>query len=147
MAKLYNFNRLIAKYSAQCAPITLVTASEGGYVGGKYVRGGEVETAIVGAVVPFSDGKIYQSGGALTTKDRQLYMQSPITNPLTGAKVKYKGNLYNIEQDTNYEDYADAYVYSLKWVKALSESDGGTADDEADNYQQSLSDLAEVTDD
>ena len=118
MSKLYNFTRLITKYSN---PFTLVTLSGGGYVGGKYVEGTETETTLTGAIVPVSDSKIYQSGGVLTQKDRQLYMKTPISNSLTGAKVKYKGNEYNIEQETNYEDYADAYVYTLRWVKQLSD--------------------------
>lgn len=120
MAKLYNFTRLITKYSV---PFTLITVSEGGYVGGKYVSGEEVETPLTGAIVPYPDSKIYQSGGFLTQKDRQLYMKTPISNPLKSAKVLFKGDIFTIEQDTNYEDYADAYIYALKWVEQLSEAE------------------------
>lgn len=120
MAKLYNFTRLITKYSVQ---FTLISVSEGGYVGGKYVSGGEVEMPLTGAIVPYPDSKIYQSGGYLTQKDRQLYMKTPISSPLKGAKVEYKGDIYNIEQNTDYGDYADAYIYALKWVEQLSEAE------------------------
>ena len=119
MAKLYNFKRLIDKYSQT---FTLITEdTEGSYVGGKYVKGRESSAAMTGAIVPVSDSKVYQSGGTLTSKDRQLFMKSPITNPLPKSKVQYKGNTYSIEQGTVFEDYADAHVYVLKWVEKLSD--------------------------
>jgi len=116
--KLYNFNRLIDKYSVE---FTLVVASEGHYDGGEYVKGAEVETACKGAIVPISDSKIYQSGGTLTTKDRQLFMRVPINQPLKTVKVRFKGSAYSIEQETNFDDYSDAYIYLLKWVGGLSD--------------------------
>lgn len=118
MPKLYNFKRLIEKYSVD---FTLVSISEGSYVGGKYVEGVKTETQCRGAVEPISDSKIYQSGGALTTKDRRLFMKNPIEQSLTNSKVIHKGNVYKIEQEANYEDYADAYIYTLKWVEKLSD--------------------------
>ena len=118
MSKLYNFKRLIEKYSVD---FTLVSISEGSYVGGKYVEGIKTETQCRGAIVPISDSKIYQSGGALTIKDRQLFMKSPIEQSLTNSKIRYKGNVYKIEHETNHEDYADAYIYTLKWVEKLSD--------------------------
>lgn len=114
--KLYNFDRLIGKYSVN---FTLITTTEGTYVSGKYVEGKQTETACRGAIVPISDSKVYQSGGMLTAKDRRLYMKTQIDKSLTGAKVKFKGDIYKIEQETNYDDYADAYVYTLKWVSSF----------------------------
>lgn len=122
MAKLYDFKRLITKYSVN---FTLVTLSEGGFVNGKYVEGAATETALSGAIVPMADGKIYQSGGTYTVKDRQLYMKTKIEQSLTNAKVRYKGNEYSIEQETDYDDYADAYIYALKWVGAFKDGDAG----------------------
>lgn len=115
---LYNFDRLIDKYSVD---FTLVSISEGNYIGGKYVAGNRTETPCRGAIVPLPDKKIYQSGGTLTTKDRQLYMKTPISDPLKTTKVNYKSNEYSIEQDTNWGDYANAFVYVLKWVSSLSD--------------------------
>lgn len=118
MAKLYNFDRLIDKYSVD---FTLVTAAEGTYVGGDYVAGEAAETACRGAIVPMSDSKIYNSGGAYTKKDRQLYMRTPIPYSLKTTKARYKGDLYNIEQATDFDDYANAYIYVMKWVSAVSD--------------------------
>lgn len=119
MAKLYNFKRLIDKYSVD---FMLETEGDGGsYVGGKYVPAAADTTQCRGAIVPISDSKIYQSGGVLTAKDRQLFMKNPIISALTKTKVVYKGNRYNIEQSIGYEDYADAYVYTLKWVSVADD--------------------------
>lgn len=119
MAKLYNFKRLIDKYSQT---FTLITEEKGGsYVGGKYVKGDDTAVTMTGAIVPVSNSKIYQSGGLLTSKDRQLFMKSPIPNPLPKSKIRYKGNTYSIEQETDFGEYADAYIYVLKWVEKLSD--------------------------
>lgn len=116
--KLYNFNRLIDKYSVD---LTLVTKTEGKYINNRYVDGETIETAIRGAFVPISENKIYQSGGAYTNKDYNLIMKVPIEQPLETAKVVYKGNEYSLEQQTNYEEYADVYLFAAKWVGAVSD--------------------------
>lgn len=117
MSKLYNFERLIQKYSVD---FIIETEGEGGqYIGGKYVPAEAASLQCRGAIVPMSESKVYQSGGTYTAKDRQLFMRQPIRSALTKAKVIYKGNRYNIEQETNFEDYANAYIYLLKWVSTV----------------------------
>lgn len=116
MGKLYNFVRLIKKYSVT---YELITTSEGGYVNGKYQKGISTVTEMYGAIVPLTERKIYQSGGNYSTKDRQLFSSVPITAPLKDTKVRYKGETYNVEEETNYSDYSDAYVYLLRWVSAV----------------------------
>lgn len=116
--KLYNFERLIKKYSGD---FTLVSTAKGEYIGGKYVEGEKTETGCKGAFVPMSERKIYQSGGTYTSKDYTLYMTEPIPKAFETVKAIYKGNEYNIEQATDYEDYADAYIYNAKWVSAVSD--------------------------
>ena len=113
MAKLYNFVRLIAKYSVE---YTVTIKAKGSYVDGKYQQGVPTESTERGAIVPLAQRKIYQSGGAYTTNDRQLYRTTPITDALEDVTVKYKGNTYNVEEETDYSDYGDVYVYLLKWV-------------------------------
>lgn len=116
MPKLYNFTRLIKKYSVN---FTLVIPGEGKYIGGKYTEGEAEEVSMSGAIIPMSESKVYQSGGTYTSKDRQLYMLSPVEKALEGGKVKYDGNIYSIETETDYKDYCDAAVYNLKWVSSF----------------------------
>lgn len=118
--KLYNFTRLISKYSvAFCLHRT-----KGGYVGGKWEAGSEIVSQMRGAIVPLSDRKVYGSGGTYTTQDRELYLTTPLQAPLSEYRVVYNGNYYAVEEGRNYEDYADVAVYILKWVsKEVSEHD------------------------
>lgn len=110
--KLYNFSRLINKYSVEFC----LHRTQGGYVAGKWEQGGEQVKRMRGAIVPLSDRKIYDSGGTYTARDRELYLTTPIKPPLSDFKVVYKGNAYSVEDARNFEDYADVAVYTLKWV-------------------------------
>lgn len=114
---LNGFDNLIDEYSVDFTLLTYSEDSKGSFVGGKYVEGEATEIACRGAVLPYADSKIYQSGGTITTKDRQLIMRTAIPFSLKGAKVKYKGDVYSIEQSTDYGDYASVYIYALKWVE------------------------------
>lgn len=109
--KLYNFIRLISKYSVD---FTLITPSKGEYEGGIYVDGESESKAMRGAIVPLSEKKLYQEGGNYTAEDRELYMSARIDSALLGGRVLYKGNYYRIEEETDYSDYADAYRYTLR---------------------------------
>lgn len=113
MPKLYNFTRLIKKYSTV---FTLFSNGPGQYVSGKYVEGELEEKTMNGAVIPMSESKIYSSGGAYTSKDKQLYILQPFDKALIGKKVRYRDDLYSIESETDYTEYCDTAVYNLKWV-------------------------------
>ncbi len=113
MSKLYNFTRLIDKYS--CV-FTLITKNEGTYEGGLYVDGEPATQEMTGAIVPMSSKKIYSSGGTYTAQDKQLFMHAEIPAALLGSQVKYKNCLYNIEEDADYSDFADVWEYVLKRV-------------------------------
>lgn len=126
MAKLFNFTRLINKYSRS---FTLITPGEGGgYVGCKWVAAEPVRTIAQGAIVPVAasnsagtsaDSQLYHPGGAYIEGVRRLYMLSPISKPLKGAQVECNGDTYQIEQDTDYGDIAGVYIYMLKRVDLL----------------------------
>ena len=45
---------------------------------------------------------------------------------LEGAKVQYRGNLYEPVQDADWTEYADVCVYVLKWVSKFGESEEST---------------------
>lgn len=118
--KLYNFARLIRKYSVTFC----LHRTQGGFIGGKWEDGGEIVTEMRGAIVPLSEKKIYGSGGTYSTQDRELYLTKPLTAPLSALKVVYNTNTYAVEEGRNFEDYADVAVYTLKWLsKEVSEHD------------------------
>lgn len=109
--KLYNFKRLIDKYSVD---FVLIAPSEGKYEGGIYVDGEGEQIKMRGTIVPMSMRKVYQLGGNYSAQDKELYTVSHIDDALLGGKVIYKGRTYSIEEETDYSDYADAYHYLLR---------------------------------
>lgn len=118
--KLYDFTRLINKYSVPFC----FHRTQGSFVGGKWEQGGESVKQMIGAIVPLSDKKIYGSGGTYTSKDRELYLSEPLKNDLAECSVVYNGNRYAVEEGRNFNDYADAAVYTLRWVsKVVDEHD------------------------
>lgn len=118
--KLYQFKSLIRKYSVPfCLHI-----SQGGYVAGKWEQGGERVEEMQGAIVPISAKKLYESGGTYIAQDRELYVTKPLKEPLSDLKVVYQGKAYTVEEGRNFEEYADAAVYTLKYVsQAVMEHD------------------------
>ena len=122
MVERYNFVDLIRRHSVT---FELLTYSGGSYVGGKFQNGDETVSERSGAILPLTDRKIYQSGGTYTTKDRALYMSTPLEGALKTLRVRYKGNVYSVEDERDFEDYSEAYIYTLKWVEQLSKDSGG----------------------
>lgn len=113
---MYNFTDLVRRHSV---PFQLVTKSGGSYASGKWESGSESVSERSGAIIPMSEYKAYQSGGTYSTKDCNLYMTTPIESPLKETQVRYKGNVYNVEQSRDFSDYSADYVYLLKWVSSF----------------------------
>lgn len=123
MAQLFNFTRLIQKYSTTFTFHGI--ASGGSYKGGEWVPNPAPKPVqMQGAIVPLTAQKVYQLGGSYTTQDRQLYMCSPLTDALKSATVEYQGHTYNVEQDADWSAYADVYVYLLRRVSKFENAEG-----------------------
>lgn len=113
MSKLYNFKRLISKYSVEFQ----LHVSQGGFVAGKWTEGELSVVTMQGAIVPISERKVYASGGTYTTDDRQLYVSEPLPSPLTALKVVHNTDTYTVEDSRDFSLYAHGAVYTLKRVK------------------------------
>ena len=111
--KLYNFKRLINKYSVD---FTLIQAGKGEFVAGKWEQAESESIPMRGAIVPMGEHKVYSSGGTYSNQDRVLYLTTPIKSPLSGLKIIHNGNTYTVEEGRDFESYADVSVYTLKWV-------------------------------
>lgn len=110
----YKFDRLIKKYSVDCR--LLSEAAGGNYVGGEWIPDPDPpETEIAGVIIPMTDRKIYQSGGTYTEQDREFITHTEIALEPTHYIV-YKGMKYQVQENTDYSDYADFYAYNLKRV-------------------------------
>ncbi|MCO7127813.1 hypothetical protein NIE88_18870 [Sporolactobacillus shoreicorticis] len=106
---MYAFKRLIDKYNVS---FDLQRKAEGRYDdSGEGVEGLSDPEPGNGAIVPLPQSLIYQSGGALTQYDRNLYTDLDI--PLQ-SKINYKDVHYTIVSKTPFSDYADFNLYVLK---------------------------------
>lgn len=112
------FGDLVEKYSVPC---TLVVFGRGSYSAGNYQPGGRTDTNVEAAVISMSQQKIYQSGGHLTSADRELYIRKgdDIINLDDGRTyfLEHNNRKYKVEAGGLYgEDYADVNQYTLRRV-------------------------------
>lgn len=117
MARLFDFDRLIAKYGVGCT--LLAEASGGSYIGGEWVPGPPPPAqGITGALIPMTDRKIYQGGGTYTEQDREFITLEEV--PLEPVHyIVYGGMKYQVQENTDYSGYAGFYAYNLKRVGAF----------------------------
>lgn len=117
---MYCFERLINKYGVTNAVIFAQMETEGHYDDdtGKWVKPQTEtsETPLTCVIVPMSTKMVTDSGGRYTTNDRQLYTRTRLQEKQT---VKYRGVSYTVEEETDYTEYADFFVYVIKAVSTF----------------------------
>lgn len=119
MGTLYNFTRLIKKYSSE---FTAITVSDGYYDDkGDWTKGEVVVTPLKGAIISHSESKVFRSEGALTQKDKRLFMLKPIDDTLHGAKIVHEGNAYDLSDVKENAKFTGVYAYTLKYVSAFKD--------------------------
>lgn len=117
MRQYFDFSSLITDYETS---FTVLTYTEAGYdERGQWQEGQEVKTELTGAIIGFRESKIFRSDGAITSKDKRLFMLQQLPEALIGAKVKYKGQEYTIESELENAEFTGVYSYLLRWVKAF----------------------------
>jgi len=109
MGRLYNFVRLVEKYSVPCQHIT----SQPGYYDddGIWHAPEDVTRDTKAVILPVPEKTVYDSGGRYTTADRLII--SLETLPLQ-SHIVYKGQKYRIEEETDFSEYADLHQYFEK---------------------------------
>ncbi|MGJ0848185.1 hypothetical protein ACR77J_15955 [Tissierella praeacuta] len=112
---MYNFKRLISKYSK--APAFILKETEGyrdPNNGGVWVPG-KVEEVLIedGAVAPLSNEDLqFDEGGTYNVEDRKLYCYEDIS---TGTKIKHKEKIYTVLEKKDYSDFDnELYIYFIK---------------------------------
>ncbi len=113
----FNFSSLIEQYSVD---FKVLCESKGSYDdSGEYADGEITEYIFHGAIVAFSENKVYRSEGRLTSQDKLLIMQEPINKALHGAKVIHDNRQYRIEGELENAEFTGVYQYTLKYVSAF----------------------------
>ena len=113
----FDFSSLIADFAN---PFKVVTHTEKGYdAAGDWQEGKEHITELTGAIVNFKESKLYRSDGAITAKDKRLFMRKQLSDALIGATVIYKGQRYKIDSELENAEFTGVYSYLLKWVSVF----------------------------
>lgn len=112
----FNFpNNLIKRYNRT---FQILQGSESGSYNtttGKWEKSEVVEVLAKGCIVPYPKNVVYQSGGSILTTDRQIITTSFV--PLN-CQIKYKDELYTIQEMTSYDEYSMFYTYQARRVDA-----------------------------
>ena len=114
-----NFRRLVEKYSSKFTAIILTA----GYYNdnGDFCEGETELIPLIGAIIGHKDIKIFRSEGALTEKDKRLFMLKPIDNKLHGAKIVYEKDAYTLTDCSENAKFTGVYAYTLKYVSAFKD--------------------------
>jgi hypothetical protein len=101
---MYNFKRLVAKYSKK--PVYKQVKTDGYFDyanGGEWVEGALTEVELVGAIVPLT-GKdlIYEENGTYSQDDRKLYCYELLE---TGTTIKHNNKIYTVSKQRDYADF------------------------------------------
>lgn len=131
-SKIYLFSRLIKKYNVIFEVKLNLRADEDlnpdeyDDLGNPIVPKPIPAVRMNGAIIPPNSREIYESGGAITTSDRILYVregQHPFGHSYLPPKtqVKHKGKMYYVEGDADFMDFADFYRYQLKGVSVFEQ--------------------------
>ena len=111
---MYNFKRLISKYSK--TPFFIVEETGGHYdysQGGIWVEGTLTETEQEGAVVPLTNNDLqYDENGTYTTQDKKIYTYNDYEK---GQKIKHKNVFYTIQEKRDYIDFDDGL--NIYWAR------------------------------
>lgn len=73
----------------------------------------DVPTKKYGIILPLSEDDLkYAENGVYTTKEKKLYTTFPVEE---GSKITYKNDDYTVQSFKDYSDYADVYIYIMRW--------------------------------
>ena len=119
---LYNFERLIKKYGVSCL---LEDTQEGEWIAGEYETGQPVTKEGTGAIVPINEKRVISSGGFYKQGDCEFITTKKIVIH-SNTYIIHKGNKYKLENNTDYGDYADFYVYTARGASAFARPESKT---------------------
>ena len=119
----FNFRRLIEKYISDFKVITFGESVLDD--SGRWVKGERKEITLKGAIIGRGENAIFRSEGKINEKDKRLFMLQPIDKALLNSKVVYENEEFSILSSSNNAKFTGVYAYTMKYVSAFDEKDGG----------------------
>ena len=116
MPRRINMKRLIKAHQVDYELVT-VDEAQGDYDdAGEWTKPEEVREARQAVILPLGEKNVYELGGRYTTQDIRVLSLTKI--PLKAKIVK--GHMtYSVEEETDYLNYSDFYVYLCKAVSRI----------------------------
>lgn len=119
----FDFSPLIQQHETT---FVVITHTAGGYdAAGDWKDGQETRTEKTGAIISFTESKVFRSEGKLTAEDKHLFMQEPLPQALMGAEVVHNGQKYMIESERENAEFTGVYSYRLKYISAFGKERSG----------------------
>lgn len=116
MPRRINMKRLIRAHQVDYDLITVDEATGRYDDAGEWVEPKEVRETRQAVILPLGERNVYELGGRYTTQDVRVLSLTKI--PLKAKIVK--GHMtYSVEEETDYLDFSDFYVYLCKAVSRL----------------------------
>ena len=111
MSKAFAFADFVDEFKV---PFTYIKKTDGYWNdAGDWIEGGETRTEMYGIVLPLSEDDLqYAEAGAYQAKDKKVYTTQPLE---LNAEIEYKGDRYTIQNFKDYSEYADVYLYYMRW--------------------------------
>lgn len=73
----------------------------------------EIEVEREGIILPLTEDDLkYAENGISTSKEKKLYTTFELAE---GTKIKYKNDVYTIQSFKDYSEYADVFIYLMRW--------------------------------
>ena len=119
---LYNFSRLIKKYSVECQ---LVNVTEGNWKAGTWQAGDTTKTEIKGAIVPITEKRIQNSGGSYKQGDCE-FITTELIEINSNTYLVCNDKKYKLQDSTDYSNYADFNIYIARRVSAFDTASTNT---------------------
>lgn len=112
MSKQFQFADFVEEFSVPI--IAKTVGSDGYYDDGEWVPPIPAEDLnLVAIVLPLSEDDLkYVESGSYTVKEKKLYVTKELA---VGQKIEYKSDLYEIGAFKDYSEYADVYIYLMRW--------------------------------
>lgn len=113
MGKQFEFADFVEEFKV---PFIVIKQTEGHWTdGGEWVPGGTETVPMEGIVLPLSEDDLqYTEAGTYSVKDKKIYTTQALE---MGQEIDFKGDKYTVQNFKDYTDYADVYIYYMRWRK------------------------------
>lgn len=80
---------------------------------GDYIEEKDEPIPMTGIVLPLTENDLkYAEAGTYSQKEKKVYTTVPLQE---GREVEYKGDKYTIQSFKDYSEYADVFIYLMRW--------------------------------